>query len=132
MGLLSSVILILFSTVDRLRSQLSVCNTVASQLVSHNFSGLAVVITKESPEKPLGCGSISSCLKIHINHFTILIHSSPKVMLFAIDLHEDFIDEKGIAVSTMISLQPSSVYSTEFYTLKANRFTADGDDSLSE
>ena len=53
-------------------------------------------------------------------------------MLFAIDLHEDFIDEKGIAVSTMISLQPSSVYSTEFYTLKANRFTADGDDSLSE
>ena len=32
----------------------------------------------------------------------------------------------------MISLQPLSVYSSKFYTPQANRFTADGDASLSE
>ena len=51
-------------------------------------------------------------------------------MLLNIDLYEDFIDEKGIAVSTMISLQPSSVYSTEFDTPKSNCFAADSDASL--
>ena len=51
-------------------------------------------------------------------------------MLFAIDLHEDFIDEKGIAVASVFSLQPSSVYSTEFDTPKSNCFAADSDASL--
>jgi len=51
-------------------------------------------------------------------------------MLFSIDLHEDFIDEKGIAVASVFSLQPSSVYSTEFDAPEANRFSADYDASL--
>ena len=36
--------------------------------------------------------------------FSILIQSSPKVILLAVDLHEDFIDEKGLAVATVFSL----------------------------
>ena len=51
-------------------------------------------------------------------------------MLFAIDLHEDFIDEKGIAVASVFSLQPSSLYSTEFDIPKSNCFAADYDASL--
>jgi hypothetical protein len=30
-------------------------------------------------------------------------------MLFAIDFHKDFIDEKGVAVSPMVSLQPTTI-----------------------
>ena len=51
-------------------------------------------------------------------------------MLFGIDFHEDFIDEKGIAVASVFSLQPSSVYSIEFDTPKSNGFAADSDASL--
>jgi hypothetical protein len=56
-------------------------------------------------------------------------------MLFAIDLlvrhpGEDFIDEKGTAVASVFSLQPSSVYSTKFDTPKSNCFAADSDASL--
>ncbi len=56
-------------------------------------------------------------------------------MLFAIDLvvrhpGEDFIDEKGIAVASVFSLQSSSVYSSEFDTPKSNCFAADSDASL--
>jgi hypothetical protein len=35
--------------------------------------------------------------------FSILIQSSPKVMLLAVDLHKDFIDAKGIAAATVFS-----------------------------
>jgi hypothetical protein len=37
-----------------------------------------------------GC-AITLCLEEYINDFTILVHGSPKVMLLAVDLHEDFI-----------------------------------------
>ena len=53
-------------------------------------------------------------------------------MLFAIDLHEDFIGGKCIAVASVFPLQPSSVYSTEFDAPEANRFSADYDASLSQ
>jgi hypothetical protein len=44
------------------------------------------------------------CLKIHINHFAILVNGPPKVMLLAVDLYEYFINEEGIAVSSVRSL----------------------------
>jgi hypothetical protein len=43
---------------------------------------------------------------------------------------KDLVDVKYVAVSAMISLQPSSVDSSKFYTPQANRFPADGDASL--
>ena len=107
-------------------------NSITAQFVSHNFSGLAVVITKESPEKPFSCGSISSCLEIHINHFAILINSAPQVMLLAIDLYKDFIDEEGISIASVLTFQPAGVNGAELYTQETDRFTADCDASLSE
>jgi hypothetical protein len=53
--------------------------------------------------------TIPPSLKIHINHLAILIDSSPQVILLAIDLHEDFIDEEGIIVALMFSLPYSGV-----------------------
>ncbi len=65
-------------------------------------------------------------------NLAILIHRSPKVMLFAIDLHEDFIDVEGVAVSTMPPLQSSSVHSAEFDAPKADCFATDGNTPLSQ
>jgi hypothetical protein len=53
-------------------------------------------------------------------------------MLLALDLDEDFIDEEGVAIATMATLQSSSVYSSEFDAPQADRFTADCDTSFSE
>ena len=41
-------------------------------------------------------------------------------MLFAIDLHEDFIDEEGIAVAMMLSLQSPGEPGTELDTPEPN------------
>jgi hypothetical protein len=38
-------------------------------------------------------------------HFPILIHSTPQIVLLAIDLHEDLIDVERIAVTTVSLLE---------------------------
>jgi len=50
--------------------------------------------------------------------------------LFAVDLHENFIDEKGISISSMLPLQSSSVQSAELDAPQPNRLTADGNSTL--
>jgi hypothetical protein len=40
-------------------------------------------------------------LKIHIDHFAILVYGSPQIVLLAIDFYEDFIDEEGVTVASV-------------------------------
>jgi hypothetical protein len=70
-------------------------------------------------------------LQENINHITILIHRPP-VVLFNIVLYEDFIDVKGVAVSTMLPLQSSRLERSEFDTPQPDRFAADGDTTFSQ
>jgi hypothetical protein len=48
-------------------------------------------------------------MKIDIHHLTILVYSPPQVVLLTVDLHEDFIDEEGITIAPVLSLQSSGV-----------------------
>ena len=43
-----------------------------------------------------------------------LIDCPPVIMLLATDLHEDLINEEGIAVALVLSLQSSGIFGTEF------------------
>ena len=45
MGLLCSVVLILVGAVDRISNQFSVSDSIASQLIGYDLSGLTTVIT---------------------------------------------------------------------------------------
>jgi hypothetical protein len=49
---------------------------------------------------------------------------------FAVDLHENFIDEKGISISSMLPLQISSVKSAELDAPQPDRLTAVGNSTL--
>ena len=49
-----------------------------------------------------------------VNHFTILVNCSPKVMLLAVDFDEYFVDVEGVTISTVLALQPSCVDGAEF------------------
>ena len=53
-------------------------------------------------------------------------------MLFALDLHEDFIDAEGIAVAMILSLQSPGEPGTELDTPEPNGFVGDCDASLSK
>jgi hypothetical protein len=54
------------------------------------------------------------------------MYSPPQVILLAIDLHEDFIDEEGITIALMFSLQPPSIYCSELDTPEPDSLSTDG------
>ena len=48
-----------------------------------------------------------------INDFSVLIDGSPQIVLFAINLHEYFINEKCVSIALVIFLQTTSVFRSE-------------------
>jgi hypothetical protein len=102
--LLSPVVGILRIIVDNIWHQLPVSYTITSQLIRHDLPGLAAVVPYQSLEESFSRCTIPPSLKMHINPLAILVNSTPKIMLLANDLHENFIDEEGITVVSMLSL----------------------------
>ena len=78
-------------------------HTVDSQFVRHNVPGLSV-----------------------------LIHSTPQILLLAIDFYEDFIEVERIAITTMSLLEPTSVSSAKLDTPESDGFVADTNASFGE
>ena len=52
-------------------------------------------------------------------------------MLLAVDLDEDFINVKGVAISAMLALQSAGVDGPELDAPEADRFPGDDDPALS-
>ena len=75
---------------------------------------------------------VSTSLQIDIDHFSILIHSAPQILLLTIDLHEDLVEVECIAVTTVSLLESTRVSSTKLDTPKSNRPVADSDSSFRE
>ena len=71
-------------------------------------------------------------LQIHINNVAILVYSPPQIVLLAVDFHEDFIDEEGVAVTSVLALQSAGINRSEFYAPETDCFTADGDAALGQ
>ena len=91
-------------------------HTITSQLVGHDLPGFSAVTAYQPPEETLSCSTITFGLEVDINNFAILINSPPEVMLFAVDLYEDFIDEEGITIPSVLPLESSSIQGAEFDT----------------
>jgi len=132
MRLLCPIIRVSRCIVNYIRHQFFVGHTVAFQFVRHDIPGLAITTPHKPPEKTFCCGAISASLQIDIDHFSILIHSTPQVLLLAIDLHEDLIDVERIAVATVSLFESTSVSSAKLDTPESNGFVADANASFGE
>ena len=51
-------------------------------------------------------------------------------MLLAVDLHKNFIDEEGITIAKVLSLQTPCIFGSEFDTPLPDGFIADSDASF--
>jgi len=111
--------------VEDIWHQLPMGYTKTSQLICHYLPRFATVAPHQSPEEPLRRCSIPPGLQEHINHLAVLVHGSPQVVLFAVDFHEDFVDEEGIAVAAVLPLQSARINGSEFDAPEADRFSAD-------
>jgi hypothetical protein len=132
MGKLCSIVGIPGCVVNRIRDQLSMCDPIAAQPVRHDLPGLATVFLQQSLEKTPCCPAVSSRLQKHIDHLSILVHRSPQIVLLAVDLHEDFINEEGIPIALMFSPESPGVLGTEFDLPESNEFVGDRDPSLGQ
>ena len=130
MRLLCPIIFILLRTLDRVRNQFPVSDTVTSRFISHDFPGLAAMASQYPFEEPICSSPVTFFLQIHVNHFTVLICRSPQVMLLAVDLNENVIDVERVAVASVFSFQSTGVYDTKLDTPETNRFSADSDSSF--
>ena len=93
----------------------------------------AVATTAHKPlEEALCCSAISARLSIDIDHFSILIHSTPQILLLAIDLHDDLIDVERIAVTTVLLFESTSVSSARLDTPESDGCVADTNASFGE
>ena len=132
MRLLCSIVLILFSAVDRLGDQLSMSYAIASQFIGDNLPGLTTATPYQPPEEPLCSGTVSLCLQEYINNFAILVHGPPQIMLLAVYLHKDLIYEESIAIASVLAFQAACINGAELDTPETDCFSADGDASFSE
>jgi len=48
-------------------------------------------------------------LKVYIHNLAILVYCPPQVVLLAIDFDEDFIDEEGVTIAPVLSLQSAGI-----------------------
>jgi hypothetical protein len=98
---------------NRFWNQFSMSNSVTSELISDNLSGFAFVLVQQPLKETLCSLSISPFLQEHINNLTILIHSTPQIVLPPMDLHEHLINEESIAIALVLSSQTLGVLRTE-------------------
>ena len=99
-------------------------NSITSELISHNLSGLAFVFIQKSLKEPL-CGlSVAPLLQEYINNLTILIHSTPQIVLLPLDLNEHLINEESIAIALVLSSQSLGIFRPEFIAPQTNGFIA--------
>ena len=84
-------------------------HAIATQLIGHYLPRFASMTSQQAPEETFSRSPIPLGLQIDINHFAILINSSPQIVLLTVDPYEDFVDEECVAVISMLSLQSSSL-----------------------
>ena len=86
------------------RDYLTMGDWITSQFVSNDLSGFTLVTANQTLEEPLCRSSFTTGLQEYIYYFTVLVNCSPEVMQLPVDIDEDFINVKGFAVASVLSL----------------------------
>ncbi len=83
-------------------------------------------------EESLSRITVPARLQKYIDHLTVLVNSSPQIVLFALNFHEYFIYIERITVALVFSTEPSGEFGSEFRAPKPDGFIAYGDAPLGE
>jgi hypothetical protein len=65
-------------------------------------------------EEPFGCFAVTATLKKHIDDLTILIDSSPQIVLDTTDLDENLVDIERVAETLVLTPQSSCILRSKF------------------
>ena len=111
---LGAVVRILLHIVGNARQDRSLRSAITLQFVGDNPERFLALTSHQSAEEPLGCMFIAARLQQDIDDITVLIHGTPKILLLAIDFHEDFVQMPRIAEATLFLLKALCIVGPEF------------------
>ncbi len=97
-------------------------DTVASQLVRHYLPRFHSMCFQKSFEETLSGFTVTSTLQQDVDNLSILVDSSPQVVLYTVNFHKYFIDKKCITETLMTTLQSPRVPGAKLVAPQTNRF----------
>jgi hypothetical protein len=130
---LGAIVGILLGIVSNAWQDRSTGSSIALQLVRDDpewLLALLALTAQQSTKEPLGCTLITSRLQQNINHITILIHGTPKILLLAVDSDEEFVQIPGITEAPLFHLKTSGIVGSEFPAPLADSFIRNNDSAL--
>ena len=109
---------------DDIRHQFSVSDTVTSQLICNYPPRFAAMHADQALEESPSRVAIPARLQKYIDHLTVLVNSSPQIVLFALNFHEYFIYIERITIALVISAKSFGEFRAELRTPKPNGLIA--------
>src|SRR5215472_12028411 len=107
-------------------------SSIAFQLVGDDPEWLLALTAQQSAKEPLGCTLIAARLQQNIDHITILIHGTPKILLLPVDSDEEFVQIPGITEASLFLLKTSGIIGSEFPAPLPNGFVRDDDSAFGQ
>lgn len=108
------------------------CDTVASQLVRHETERSSSLTLQELAKESSRRTPVPAGLDEDIDHIAILIHSPPEILALTIDTDEHFVQEPGVAETTLTTFQSAGVLGSKLDRPLPNRFISHVHAALSE
>ena len=129
---LSAIVGVLLGIVSYVRQDRSLRSAVALQSVGDHPQWLLALTSQQSAQESLGGALIAARLQQNIDDITVLIHRTPKIMLLAIDFHEDFVQIPGITEASLFLLQAPCIVGSEFPAPSPDGFVRNNDAALGQ
>jgi hypothetical protein len=111
---------------------LPVSNWITTQFIRHDLPGLASMRPQQSPEEPLCSRPIPASLQKYINDLTILINCPSQRLPLAIDLDENLVDVKGVALALMLLFQAPGLFGSKVDAPEPDGLVANDDATFSQ
>jgi hypothetical protein len=129
---LSTIVCVLLGIVSHVRQDRSLRSAVALQFVSDHPERFLALPPHQSTKEQLGCTLIAPRLQQNIDDVTVLIHGTPKIMLPAIDFHEDFVQIPDITEASLFLLQTPCIIRSEFPAPSPDGFVGNNNTALGQ
>jgi hypothetical protein len=107
-----------------IRHQVSVSDTATPQLICNDPPRRAAVSPDQALEESLCCPPVPTRLQKHIDHLPVLVDSSPQIVLFALNFHEDLIYIESITIALVLSAKSSWEFGPELRAPKPDSLIA--------
>ena len=129
-GDFGAIVLVTFRAMDYRWHDAAKRRRIASQLVGDQPTRHAALTLQQLAEEPFGGLPITARLDENIDHVTILINGTPKILPPALDRDEDLVQVPRITEAALPTLQASSVLRTKLEAPKPDRFVRNRDAAL--